>query len=203
MKRLDNQLCKYSAQLKNDVGVSDKYVSKIGSTIMSELSALSKKQIENITNHSPVDLTKRYDELVAFQQMMDFIRSNQIEEPGLIRSQVISQNYICFVYLKDSYFRALQKETIEGTIINSCCKFMTSNRIRKFRNSIAHGNWNYKSDFSGLEYWDYLDGKRINGYEKLEIKQEELSFWQTLSRVIAYSSIETIRKKPVPNKVYN
>lgn len=193
MEQLDIQLSKYKQYLKNDLGIPDYYDTKVGSTIEIELKNLTQSQKEEIIAHSPVELTKRYDELVAFQRMMDFVRNNNIKEPGLIRSQVITQNYICFVYLKDSYFKALQDKTDQDTVIHRCCKFLTSDRIRKFRNSIAHGTWSYKSDFSGIEYWDYINGKKENGYEKFEISQEELSFWQTLSRTVAYSSIETIK----------
>jgi len=193
MENLDLQLSFYNVSLKEEIGISDEISKKVGTTIETELQILTEAQIENILVHSPVKLSSRYDELISFQRMMDYIRINKINEPGLIRSQVITQNYICFVYLKDSYFKALQKETAENTITHRCSKFLTSQQIRKFRNSIAHGNWDYKSDFSGLVYWDYLNGRKENGYEKFEVNNEELSFWQTLSRVLAYASIETMK----------
>lgn len=203
MEILNIQLSQFRRYLKAEVGIPDEYITKVGSTIKKELNHLTQSQLEDITTHSPVGLRNRYDELVAFQRMMDYIKVNQVNEPGLIRSQVITQNYICFVYLKDSYFKTLQNITTQDTITHRCTKFLTSARIRKFRNSIAHGNWHYKADFSGLEFWDYLNGRKENGYEKFEVQQEELDFWQTLSRVVAYASIETINSKPVPNKVQN
>lgn len=195
MINLDLQLAYYRRNLIEEVGISSEICENIGTKIEEELQNLTEIQIEDIISHSPISLNNRYEELVAFQRMMDYVQINQISEPGLVRSQVITQNYICFVYLKDSYFKALQNETESKTITHRCSKFLTSARIRKFRNSIAHGNWNYKSDFNGLEYWDYIRGRRENGYEKFIVSSKELAFWQTLSRVLAYASIETIKIK--------
>jgi hypothetical protein len=195
MENLDKQLSVYNTYLKNEVGITNNDLNKISSKIENEINCLTKEEIEKFIDKSPIDLNHRYDELTAFQMMMDYIRINQITDPGLIRSQVINQNYICFVYLQDSYFKALQDGTQINSITYRCCNFLTSSRIRKFRNSIAHGSWCYKDDYSGLEYWDYLNGKKKNGYENFEVNQEELSFWQTLSRVVAYTTIETIRLK--------
>lgn len=195
MEVLNRQLSVYKNYLINKVEISVEHVERIGTIIEEEVSMLKQNQIEKIKKHSPVELKNRYEELLAFQRMMDYIRLNDIKEPGLIRSQVITQNYISFVYLKDSFFRALKNETPEDTVIYKCCDFLTSGRVRKLRNSIAHGNWNYLSCFTGIEFWDYLSGKEKNGYEKFEIKQEELGFLQTLSRGVAYASIEALTRK--------
>lgn len=195
METLDIQLKEFETFLKNEIGITDEFVLKIATTIKSEIQDLSITEIENIMSHSPINLNNRFDELICFQRMMDFVRVNKIKEPGIIRSQLITQNYICFVYLKDSYFKAIQKEAGSNTIIHRCCNFLTSAHIRKFRNAIAHGNWSLKADGSGLEYWDYKNGRRNNGFNKFEVGQIELNFWQTFSRVVAYSTIETITEK--------
>lgn len=195
MELLNKQLSVYKKYLIEKVEISVEYAERIGTIILEEVSCLEQNQIEKIKMHSPVQLKDRYEELLAFQRMMDYIRLNNIKEPGLIRSQIITQNYISFVYLKDSFFKSLKNEVPKDTVIYKCCDFLTSGRVRKLRNSIAHGNWSYLSSFAGIEFWDYLSGKEKNGYEKFEIKQEELDFLQTLSRGVAYASIESLIRR--------
>lgn len=195
MNNLDIQLKQFSDKLKNEVGIPDIYLDEVANKIQLEVSNLTSRSVQKIKTDSTISLQHRYNELKGFQLMMDFMNNNNVKNAGLIRSQVITQNYICFVYLKDSYFKSLQKITPVDSITHRCCKFLVSGELRKFRNAIAHGNWNYKSDFDGLEYWDFKNGNKSNGYEKFEINQNQLNFWQTLSRVVAYCSIEIIINK--------
>jgi hypothetical protein len=62
------------------------------------------------------------------------------------------------------------------------------NPIRAFRNAIAHGNWKYLSDFSGIEFWSQKGSDINEPYVKFEVLQEDLNFWQALARCTAYSS---------------
>ncbi len=73
--------------------------------------------------------------------------------PQLTRAQVIVQNYICFVYLGEACFQVLRREAPTGSTVKRCCRFLTDNPVRAFRNAVAHGNWKYTPEFSGLEFW--------------------------------------------------
>jgi len=192
MQHLDQQLSKFSDQLNEEVGIGISEAKNIASTIAVEIKSIPLSRITEVIAATPVDIKCRLDELIGFQHMMDFIEENRIQDAGIIRSQVIAQNYICFVYLKDGYFRAPQKILPHKTICHRCCNYLTSGNIRHFRNAIAHGNWNYNPDFSGLVYWDYKDGRRENGFRRHEISQSKLNFWQSLSRGVAYASFITI-----------
>lgn len=195
MISLDNQIEQFASYLTSEVGIDKNQIKTVATEITNEIATLSTEQLQKIQLDSLIPLESRRAELEGFQRMMDFIRTNKINDAGVIRAQVITQNYICFVYLKDSYFRTFQNLMPSITITHRCCKFLTSARIRKFRNSIAHGNWNYKTDFGGLEYWDYQENKKDKGYEYFEVLQDELNFWQTLSRGVAYSSILSVLKR--------
>lgn len=195
MNQLDEQLAQFELRLIDEVGVGKDNVYRVCSTVASEMEQVHTDAIRQIENQSPVKLKHRYNELVGFQRMMDCIGGLTTVDAGLIRAQVIAQNYICFVYLKDGFFRSIQQVIPNHAVCYRCCHFLTSARIRQFRNSIAHGNWNYSQNYSSLEYWDYKEGRKENGYEKFEVYQDELNFWQTLSRGIAYSSIIPMIKR--------
>lgn len=117
------------------------------------------------------------------------------DQPHLIRTQIISQNYICFVNLKNNFFQKLEQIFITDSVPQRCCNFLISSRIRRFRNSIAHGHWKYRSDFSGFEYWDFEKSSSNSKFNKYENDQHDYNFWHTLSKVVAYSSISAILKE--------
>ena len=108
--------------------------------------------------------------------------------PHLVRAQVVVQNYVCFVYLQESCFVALRRESPAGSTLRRCCSFLTNNRVRSFRNAVAHGNWEYRPDFSGLVYWARKDSDRDQLPTMFEVSQLELDFWQSLARCTAYAA---------------
>ncbi len=114
-----------------------------------------------------------------------------IPHPAVTRAQVITQNYVCFVYLKESWFEALHQVMAAGTATALCCAFLLSAPLRRFRNAFAHGNWRYLQDFSGLEFWARAKGT-ASTETRTELLQLELDFWQTLSRCTAYASMLTL-----------
>ena len=114
--------------------------------------------------------------------------------PEIVRTQVISQNYICFVYLKDTLFELLKRTMPSESITHKCCKYLLNNPVRAFRNSIAHGNWKYMTDFSGIEFWAYKGVPIAGPMDKWVVSQEDLSFWQALSRMVAYVTYLTLNR---------
>src|ERR1700745_1960298 len=73
--------------------------------------------------------------------------------PYITRAQILTQNYICFVYLPESCFRVLSKVTPAESITRKCAQFLINNPIRAFRNAIAHANWTYREDFRAIGFW--------------------------------------------------
>jgi hypothetical protein len=191
MNRLDNQMKHWSLKLQNDLKISSISSEKLASAISREVSELSEAQKKLLIESSVISVQNRLDELNAFQSWMDFA-SNAKNNPGLTRAQVITQNYICFVYLSEAWFRELRKTVASGTATKQCCKFLTDNPIRAFRNAISHSNWCYKSDFSGIEYWARKGDDSNEAMTKFEVSQSELNFWQSLARCTAYASYLSI-----------
>jgi len=116
---------------------------------------------------------------------MDLVHDNP-GHPGLTRAQVIAQNYISFVYLGDACFKTIRKCAPTGSVTKRCCRFLTDNPVRAFRNAVAHANWKYKSDFSGLIFWSRKGNDPTEEPSRFEVSQVDLGFWQALARCVAY-----------------
>jgi hypothetical protein len=184
-KHLDTQMQSFSARLTSEVKLNQEMASKLATTIASDVRFLSMEQKAEINAASPVPLADRLNELKAFQGWMDqacTIRNN----PHVTRAQVLSQSYICFVYLPESCFRILAKVCPSGSAAKKCAQFLSNNPVRAFRNAVAHANWTYRADFNAIVYWARKGSDPNEPLEKFEVEQADLSFWQALSRCVAY-----------------
>ncbi len=122
---------------------------------------------------------------------MDLIHSAGQPHPAIIRAQVITQNYICFVYFREGWFTGIGKVVSADSVTKKVSCFLTNNPVRRFRNAIAHGNWSYSEDFSSLIYW----AKKHDTDEALtqyRVSQLDLDFWQMIIRCTAYASLSAI-----------
>ena len=102
-QHLDTQMRAFSAQLTSEVRLKPDIVAKLATTIAADVRFLTPEQKVEIRAASPVPLADRLAELQAFQGWMDkahTVRNN----PFVTRAQVLSQNYICFVYLPEHVF---------------------------------------------------------------------------------------------------
>ena len=110
----------------------------------------------------------------------------------MTRAQVITQNYVCFVYLGEACFKVLRKVSAPNSVTRRCCSFLTDNPVRAFRNAIAHSNWSYRSDFRGLVFWARRGSDANDCLSEFEVGQADLNFWQTLSRGVAYAAYTSL-----------
>ena len=123
----------------------------------------------------------------------DIVGSNEVH-PSVVRAQVVYQNYLCFVYLGESCFTVLKRIAPTGSVTKKCCKFLTSNPVRAFRNSIAHANWKYSDDFTSI---DFMARKGSEGDEPMvewNVANEQLEFWQALARCVGYVAYTEIER---------
>jgi hypothetical protein len=188
---LDKQLRPYSDQLQDVVRLTASEAEKVATLVAADVRFLEPTARSEIICSSSVPLRSRIEELVAFQawtEMASKIRGN----PAITRAQVITQNYICFVYLPEACFLALRKRATSGSVTRRCCKFLTDNPVRAFRNAVAHSNWAYSADFHSLIYWARKGQDDQEPLAKFEVDQENLDFWQTLARSVAYAAYATL-----------
>ncbi len=189
--KLDEQMSAWSARLVSEVKVSDADSRKLATIIASEVRFLPAVAKAEILDASPVRLDDRLQELQAFQGWMDIVRRSA-PSAFVVRAQVFTQNYISFVYLPEACFRILSKLTPSGSCTRKCTKFLSNGRIRMFRNAIAHANWSYRADFNAIVYWARKGVDPQENLERFEVAQEELSFWQSLSRCVAYAAFSNL-----------
>ncbi len=194
MKNFDSQLYQFKNRLIKDVKIPEQNVDKVASLISSEIMKNKNSLLKKMEDVTPISIQTRIEELSSFQVMMDTL-NNMVPRPEIARSQVVTQNYICFVYLKDTLFDVLKQNAENGSTLKKCTNFLLNNPVRAFRNSIAHGNWKYKADFSGLEFWAHKASIADEPMTKFEVSQEELNFWQTLARCVAYTSYLTLAEE--------
>jgi hypothetical protein len=194
-RQLNRQLGGFASELRTSVGLTDDEVTKVATLIAAEVRFLEPTQRAEIFAASPVPLHDRIEELSAFQSFMDTARGIRAN-PSLTRAQVIVQNYICFVYLSEACFSALRKNSQTASVTGRCCKFLTDNPVRAFRNAIAHSNWNYEPDFSGLVFWARKGSDPNEPLSRFGVSQSELGFWQALSRGVAYAAYTSIDGVP-------
>jgi len=191
MQKLDSQMRRWSSCLRDDLGIDPAASNHLATTISDEVGQLPEEIKERIKTLSPVPLSDRLDELSAFQSWMDFVHSISFPQPEVVRAQIIVQNYICFVYLKETWFEVLHDYLPKGSTTSQCCAFLLSDPIRSLRNAISQGNWRYKDDFSGIEYWNRKN--KSSSFIHWEVGQVELDFWQALARSTAYATLLSLR----------
>jgi hypothetical protein len=187
MDHLDSQMQQWSTRLRDDLGILSSESNRLASTIATEVSSLEHEVKQRVRDASLIPLETRIEELQAFQGWMDLVQGLG-PNPFVVRAQVITQNYLCFVYLGEACFTVLRKVAPQGSATKKCCGFLTDNPVRAFRNAIAHSNWRYLPDFSGLEFWAKKGGDPTETPSRFVVGQQELSFWQALARCVAYSS---------------
>ncbi len=187
MDYLDKQMQKWSIRLGNDLKIMPHETNRLTSTITKEVDALSAEAKRWVRDASLIPLAARIEELHAFQGWMDFVGQSNMH-PVVVRAQVITEIYICFVYLGEACFNVLRRELPTGSATKKCCKFLTDNPVRAFRNAVAHSNWQYLPDFSGLEFWAKKGADHTVEPSRFVVLQEEFSFWQALARCTAYAS---------------
>jgi hypothetical protein len=198
---IDEQMRSFAPFLWDQFGITPQQSNNLATEIANEIRSLPKETLESVAADDPVGAHARLEELRGFQMFMDIV-STVDPHPAVIRAQVITQNYICFVYLGDACFKALRKAAPTGSVTRKCCQFLIDNPVRALRNSLAHANWTYRSDYSGLVFWARKGSDSNEALARFEVDQNDLNFWQALSRCIAYVAYalitETSSEQGVP-----
>jgi hypothetical protein len=190
-QHLDTQMKAFAARLTSEVKLTPEMAEKLATTIAADVRFLSAEQKAEIRAASPVPLQDRLTELQAFQGWMDQAHSVR-NNPFVTRAQVLSQNYICFVYLPEACFRVLSKVCPSGSAAKKCSQFLSNNPVRAFRNAVAHSNWKYRADFGAIIYWARKGSDPAEPLEQFQVAQDDLSFWQAISRCVAYAAYSNL-----------
>jgi hypothetical protein len=190
---LDVQMRYWSTKLRDVLKIAAPESDHLASTIEQEVAALSPDAKPRVRYASLIPLDARLEELHAFQAWMDVVHKSEAAGPATVRAQVVIELYICFVYLGEACFKVLNKELPGGSATKKCCKFLSENPVRALRNAVAHSNWQYLPDFSGLEFWAKKGADPTEEPSRFVVLQQELNFWQALARCTAYASYLALR----------
>jgi hypothetical protein len=188
---IDTQMRAFSARLVVEVKLTPEMAEKLATHVAADVRFLSAEQKFEIRTASPISVEDRLAELQAFQAWMDHARTVK-NNPSVVRAQVLSQSYMCFVYLPEACFRVLAKVCPSGSAAKKCAQFLSNNPIRAFRNAVAHANWTYRSDFGAIVYWARKGDDQDAPLERFEVEQNDLAFWQSLSRCVAYAAYSNL-----------
>lgn len=194
MQHLDRQLAEFAPVLETDVRLSKEEACKVATLVAAEVRFLPPEVKREVLGASPVPLNARYEELIAFQAWSDLATSAR-QHPTVVRAQVVVQNYICFVYLKDALFEVLSSGALSDSVVARCASFLSRGAVRDFRNAFSHANWSYKPDFSGFDCWVLINPRKASdGMRHFEVSQSDVDFWQTLARGVAYAAYGQLRE---------
>ncbi len=191
---LDNQMRSFAPYFRDELKITPPESNALASSLFEEINAIPTTELAPLLSEQYVHPSDRLDELKAFQSFMDILNTAP-RHLGLTRAQVITQNYISFVYLGDACFKTLKKCSPSGSVTKRCCKFLTDNPVRAFRNAIAHANWKYRPDYPGLIFWARKGNDPNEPMAQYEVNQKDCDFWQALSRCVAYVVYTTISDK--------
>jgi hypothetical protein len=188
LQKLNRQLAVHRKRLLRDVGLTADEASKVATLVASDIRFLSPAAKAEIKAASPVQISARIDELLVFQAWMDLTHSLP-KHPTIVRAQVIVQNYVCFVYLKDACFEVISKQAAPRSVAARCAKHLSRGAVRDFRNAFSHANWQYNSTYTGLECWVLQNAhNRLGPLKHFYVSQDDLTFWQGLSRAVSYAT---------------
>ena len=190
-QRLDAQMRPFAHRLTAEVKLSDDVAGKLATSIAADVRFLSPADKTSIKGASPVLLNDRLAELSAYEGWLNYSRG--IQNPFVGRARVVTQMYICFVYLPEACFRILAKTAPSGSATRKCAQFLSNNPVRAFRNAFAHANWTYRPrDFGAIVYWSRKGSEPDEPLETFEVEQKDLDFWQALSRCVAYAAFSNL-----------
>lgn len=193
MQHLDRQLAAFRERLISDVGLTVDEAGKVATLVAADIRFLPVEAKTEIKAASPVPVSARFEELVAFQSWSDFAASVK-SNPAITRASVVVQNYICLVYLKDACFEVVAKRAASGSVAARAAAYLSRGVVRDFRNAFSHANWCYNTSFTGLECWVLEDSRNRSGpMRHFEVSQADIDFWQALSRGVAYATYEQLR----------
>jgi hypothetical protein len=192
--KLDEVMRQYAPKLRDDLRIDFPFSNGLASAIASDVGCMSAESLLGIANNDMVGLSRRIDELVAFEHFMDFSHSWQATRGAwgpLTRAQVVSQLYVVFVYLGDACFARLRSLAPDKSVLKKCCGYLNDFPVRGLRNAVAHANWCYTDDFTGIRFHYHKDEDRTVRAD-YTVSQLELDFWDKLARVTAYAAFQTI-----------
>jgi hypothetical protein len=158
----------------------------LATTVYGEIAGIDEAAAKQLRASMLLPPERYIEELTAFQSWMDLAHAGAAN-PVVVRAQVMTELYVSFVWLRDSFMKPVAAVVPELAAFPAIERFLSGGRRRRLRNAIAHGRWCYLSDFSGLECW--AEPSRGRPHQRFEISHTDLDAWQLLSRGTAIAGL--------------
>jgi hypothetical protein len=172
----------WGPRLRDDLCITEAASLALATSIFNEVRGLREKLSQEPLS-GVVSLAHRLNEVALF---MNYLADRQAGGNVSVleqHSHVVLSSYICFVYLGDACFTRLRKIAPNGSISKRCCKFLTENPVRAFRNAVAHANWLVEDN--RVVFWARKGRDKNEPLEKFIVHDSDRAFWFFLSLCVA------------------
>jgi hypothetical protein len=184
LTNLDARLSRFSTKLRDDLKITPPESNAVASAIRSELTKLDVKLLPTLSGESPLSLSDRLHQL---RLLLNWLEETQGANNSY--GQLISLNYICFVYLGDACFKVFRKEMPKGSVSHKCAEYLTDNPVRGFRNALAHGNWRLTADRCSIDFWARKGSDPNEALTRFRFTEDDLHFAHYLAVATAYAAM--------------
>jgi len=185
LEYLDAQLVAHAGELAA-IGLDDRAVP---SAVYAEIRSLPESAHNRIRSSMKLAPERFLDELSSFQAFEEIVLADgpALVPPPVMRARLIVLLYTSFVMLRDSMLASVREEVPSESVSRRVFEFLAKDDLRRFRNSIAHGNWDYAADFTGLVYW--AEPSRGSPHVEYRVDEQTFDFWHRLSRAASYAAV--------------
>lgn len=179
---LDRDLAAHAGVLTSELSIDDSACGRVASILANEMASLGAGILEILADGEPVDFKLRCDELSACHGFENATRSLNV--PEVVRFRALVQNYMCSVYIKEAWLDRLRASAPPNSVLRACTAYLTTGKVRAFRNAMSHARWQHMADFR-IVYWDRAQPSKAMPLLTYGVAANELKFWQTLTWVVA------------------
>ncbi len=184
----DLKMSEWSDRLQHEVGVSGEASATLATSIYRDIRTLP----INLSSVSDViPYAERFNELALFlnwnAESQDYVKK---ESSCLSRARLVLSNYMCFVYLGEICFVRLRKQLPKKTTAGRCCRYLTENPVRAFRNAVAHGNWRIRDGI--VQPWARKGDSKEEPPGQFQVSDADRTFWFFLAACTGKSALAAL-----------
>jgi hypothetical protein len=183
----DLKMREWRGLLIGSVGISSEASDHLATTIYRDIIASDPADIFSLSD--AISHAERFNELALF---LNCIAERHLWKANALmnRAMLNLSNYMCFVYLGDACFVRLRKALPSVSTAGRCCRYLTDNPIRAFRNAIAHGNWRVSEGV--IHYWARKGESSNAPLSEFSVTENDREFWFFLAVCTGKSALAAL-----------
>jgi hypothetical protein len=183
----DLKMREWRGPLIRDVRISQEASDHLATTIYGDIIASDPADIFSLSE--AISHAERFNELALF---LNCIAERHLWKANALmnRAMLNLSNYMCFVYLGDACFVRLRKALPSTSAAGRCCRYLTDNPIRAFRNAIAHGNWRVSEGV--IHFWACKGESSSEPLSEFSVAENDREFWFFLAACTGKSALAAL-----------